>query len=51
MVGKWHLGESSYKYTPLARGFDTYSIGYLGGAEDYFRHGNGRILDFWNGNI
>ena len=49
MVGKWHLGESSYKYTPLARGFDTYSIGYLGGAEDYFRHGNGRILDFWNG--
>jgi arylsulfatase A-like enzyme len=49
MVGKWHLGESSFKFTPLKRGFDTYNIGYLGGAEDYFLHGNQNILDFWNG--
>ena len=49
MVGKWHLGQSSFKFTPLARGFDTYSIGYLNGAEDYFRHGNKDVLDFWNG--
>ena len=40
MVGKWHLGESSFRFTPLGRGFDTYSVGYLGGAEDYFRHGS-----------
>eukprot|EP00942_MAST-04A_sp_MAST-4A-sp1_P010230 g10230.t1 len=48
MVGKWHLGESSFRFTPLGRGFDSYSVGYLGGAEDYFRHGEHDILDFWN---
>ena len=48
MVGKWHLGMSSYKFTPWSRGFDTYSAGYLGGAEDYWRHANGVKLDFWN---
>ena len=37
MVGKWHLGDSSWRFTPLARGFLTYT-GYLGGAEDYWKH-------------
>ena len=49
MVGKWHLGMSSWQFTPLQRGFDTYGFGYLGGAEDYWVHGHKTDLDFWKG--
>jgi len=35
MIGKWHLGYTSYEYTPTYRGFDTFS-GYLGGLVNYF---------------
>jgi hypothetical protein len=54
MVGKWHLGDSSWRFTPLARGFETYT-GYLSGAEDYWKHGDAdsdktaNSLDFWSG--
>ena len=33
-VPQWHLGMSSWRFTPLERGFDSY-YGYLGGGEDY----------------
>ena len=48
MVGKWHLGMSSWRFTPLMRGFESY-MGYLGGGEDYWLHGTGTALDFWSG--
>lgn len=47
-VGKWHLGLSSRRFTPLGRGFQTY-MGYLGGAEDYWLHGDRDALDFFDG--
>ena len=58
MVGKWHLGESSWRFTPVGRGYESYS-GYLGGAQDYWTHGKdcqplpaginrSQCLDFWN---
>mmetsp|Transcript_81438 Transcript_81438/g.225539 ORF Transcript_81438/g.225539 Transcript_81438/m.225539 type:complete len:515 (+) Transcript_81438:45-1589(+) len=36
-IGKWHLGYASWKYTPLGRGFESYS-GYLQGQGDYYQH-------------
>jgi arylsulfatase B/arylsulfatase I/J len=55
LVGKWHLGYSSWPYTPLRRGFDT-TFGYLGGAQDYWLHGFSNVgkppksyLDFCDG--
>ena len=36
-IGKWHLGYSSWKDTPLGRGFDSYA-GFLQGGQDYYTH-------------
>lgn len=36
-VGKWHLGMSSFNYTPTFRGFDFFH-GFYTGGEDYFTH-------------
>ncbi|XP_049275425.1 arylsulfatase B [Rhipicephalus sanguineus] len=51
MVGKWHLGYSSFNATPTRRGFDSF-YGYLNGFNDYYQHlleyGDHKGLDFWN---
>ena len=39
---------SSWRFTPLRRGFESYT-GYLGGGEDYWIHGTDTELDFWGG--
>ncbi|XP_070388967.1 arylsulfatase I-like isoform X2 [Dermacentor albipictus] len=50
IVGKWHIGYSSLKYTPTCRGFDSF-LGFYTGPIDYYSHFmnysgcNG--LDFW----
>tara|TARA_B110000208_G_scaffold29102_1_gene38180 strand:+ start:103 stop:1785 length:1683 start_codon:yes stop_codon:yes gene_type:complete len=36
-LGKWHLGEWRYDYTPTFRGFESF-LGYYGGSQDYFTH-------------
>ena len=36
-IGKWHLGQCHWDYTPLRRGFDSF-LGFHGGAEHYFTH-------------
>ena len=36
-VGKWHLGQSSWKQTPTFRGFDSF-FGFYWGGQDYFTH-------------
>ena len=38
---------SSWRFTPLRRGFESY-MGYLGGGEDYWLHGTDTALDFWD---
>ncbi len=45
---KWHLGESTRRFTPLDRGYDSY-LGYLGGAECYWLHGTEKAIDFFDG--
>ncbi|XP_070563077.1 arylsulfatase B-like [Ptychodera flava] len=35
MVGKWHLGHSSWDYTPLKRGFDSF-YGHYGGIISHY---------------
>jgi arylsulfatase B len=51
MVGKWHEGLASERYTPRGRGFDR-SFGFLGGGENHYTQ---RIntrpkapVDYWN---
>ena len=48
MVGKWHLGFSSWKSVPTARGFQSF-FGFYGGAEDYLTHKSGKGIDYRNG--
>merc|ERR1719506_603022 len=36
-IGKWHLGEHAWEFTPTFRGYETY-LGYLGGGQSYFSH-------------
>lgn len=36
-IGKWHLGGSSWEFTPTFRGYETY-LGMLQGAGSYFTH-------------
>lgn len=58
MVGKWHQGYASWKYTPLQRGFKSFT-GYLQGQVDYFNKTMGvppknpRVqgFDFWHGEV
>lgn len=53
MIGKWHLGLTSFAYTPIGRGFDQ-SFGFLGGGEDHYTQkintGLHAPIDFWNSN-
>jgi arylsulfatase B len=37
LLGKWHLGYYDWKFTPLARGFDTH-FGYMNGFIGYYDH-------------
>lgn len=48
MAGKWHLGHSSAKYMPNARGFE-HAYGHVNGAIDYFTHMRDGGLD-WHRN-
>lgn len=36
-VGKWHLGQHAWEFTPTYRGYETF-LGFLGGGEAYFTH-------------
>lgn len=50
IVGKWHLGCSSWNHTPTSRGFDSH-VGYLNHGQRYSEHTvnyKGRCgYDFW----
>ena len=48
LVGKWHLGYSSYARTPLYRGFDKF-YGYYSGYIDYYNKTYGGFLDLQDG--
>jgi len=37
MIGKWHLGYTSWEYTPTYRGFDSFH-GFYGGLQYYYSH-------------
>ena len=47
MVGKWHLGYWHHDYTPLSRGFDSFT-GCLGGGPDHFYHLDDDAYDWWS---
>lgn len=48
IFGKWHLGHTHIRYTPLRRGFTEF-IGHYNGAIDYFTHEREGELD-WHRN-
>ena len=39
LVGKWHLGHHSKKYTPTFRGFSSFT-GCWAGKQDFYNHTN-----------
>ena len=42
---RWHLGSCNIKYTPAARGFDSF-YGYFMGQSDYYTHrSQGSFID------
>ena len=45
IVGKWHLGFTSWEHTPTFRGFQSF-YGFYGCAQDYYLHGSAGSLDF-----
>lgn len=45
IVGKWHLGFTSWEHTPTWRGFSSF-YGFYGCAQDYYWHGSKGNLDF-----
>jgi arylsulfatase B len=47
-VGKWHLGHSSFDYTPTFRGFESFYGFYAAGKQDYFKHTTGGAYDMRN---
>ena len=48
LVGKWHLGYSSYARTPLYRGFDRF-YGYYNGYIDYWTKSYDGFVDLQDG--
>ena len=48
VVGKWHLGYSSYARTPLYRGFDRF-YGYYNGYIDYYTKSYDGFVDLQDG--
>ncbi|MDK2760780.1 MAG: sulfatase-like hydrolase/transferase [Sphingopyxis sp.] len=49
LIGKWHLGQLP-DYGPLKSGYDHF-WGFRMGGIDYFRHGNSRGSDLWDGDV
>eukprot|EP01083_Nonionella_stella_P122307 367936_1 len=45
LIGKWHLGDFNWEYTPTYRGFDHF-FGFHLGKQDYFNH---NCTDRWSG--
>lgn len=45
IFGKWHLGHTHIRYTPLRRGFTEF-VGHYNGAIDYFTHEREGELDW-----
>ncbi len=48
LVGKWHMGYSTWSRTPTFRGFDSF-YGYYGGEIDFWTKKNGNWLDLHDG--
>lgn len=49
LIGKWHLGQLP-DFGPLKSGYDHF-WGFRMGGIDYFRHGNSRGSDLWDGDV
>lgn len=48
--GKWHIGYCDERLRPHNRGFDTY-FGHMGSGIDYYKHQQGRTLDYWRNDV